>query len=491
MMSSESCLQLLSQWDQMIRTGHATQVRKSLSLVNIKQVPRVHLIEYAQIARRLWLGSLIIRWLQPVVRSSKPLEQPATEMELAIYARGLTMMGAFREAGEIFKNLTHPNNPQIFFFKAAWHIDQWQYKQAMAPLRKCIHKSQDQYLRVVAKVNLCACLVSVNMHEKAKKQIVDLLKKLRKRKLYLLEGNLLEIYAQLLLQNNEFDKAGEILTEAKSLLKGADNKSLFFVKKWNFIRKIKKGELPPQALRELRTEAAGNQDWESIRDCDFQMSIISNDENLIRQVYWGSRFSAYKERIEKAAKINLGSAPKFIWPSLTSFDALTKSSSPSVPRIDLVGLAPTPKLARLMFILTREFYSPLRQNEIIDFVYSTEYFHPISSPQKFHRLLGRARKWLQTSGYGVEIISHSKNRISLHLNQPMELTLYRKLSIERSIEIPLTLQRVSYFTASQWAKETGTSERTAQRHLKTLCTRGVLRSPANGKYLFLKNRKNL
>jgi hypothetical protein len=72
---------------------------------------------------------------------------------------------------------------------------------------------------------------------------------------------------------------------------------------------------------------------------------------------------------------------------------------------NIVALVPAPVLKNLSFILTREFYRSLCITEISDDLYPNEYNHPVASPAKLHRLVARARQWLQKNNYPVIIQS--------------------------------------------------------------------------------------
>jgi hypothetical protein len=399
-------------------------------------------------------------------------------MELALFARGLCLLGAFRQSGEVLDKLKNPLNAQVDFFKAAWHIDQWQYAQAIAPLRACIRKTRDPYLRQVAELNLCSSLVAINDKDRAIPLIQRLFKKIKKQKNVLLLGNLLEIYAQLMVQNDDLDRAQSLLEQAQTILREADAKSFTYVNKWEKIIGIRKGTIPPQELMRLRDEAKLNQNWEVVRDCDFHLAILTNDSVLLQKVYWGSRFKAYNERIQNLAGDNFDFGKTFVWHE----NGNSKLPAEARKKIDLVERAPTYMMKRLFFILTMEYYAPLRLTEIIDFVYQKEFYNYLTSPKKIHRLIERARVWLKEEEIDFEILSVERNKIYLQRSQSLDLILNGKIMDKVPTMFPESFGSKNYFTTEEWANEFGISLRTASRQIQNYLERGIIIARSKGKY---------
>lgn len=142
--------------------------------------------------------------------------------------------------------------------------------------------------------------------------------------------------------------------------------------------------------------------------------------------------------------------------------------------------APTPILKRLFFILTREFYRPLRTTEIFSFVYEDEFYNPKSGPEKMHKIIARARRWLDAAAYPIEIHAY-RNAFRLHFTKPVQLLLHEKLRpMARSVPVPESLRQKSSFTSREWARENDVSARTARRQLLTLARAGRIKSVIRG-----------
>lgn len=468
--SREQSEELLKQWDSLIRGGQARLVREHCKRINHKQIPRQVLVEYCQIARRVGAPDLIVRWLQPAVRVKKD----ATESEKALYALGLFRLGAFREAEQLLSECRAETEPQIFFYRASLYINQWNYHQAIPELRKYIRNPKvTEYSKLVGRLNLCASLVGNQDFNKAELEIEKLLKKVGSQEYSLLRGNLLEIRSQLFVEKEKFDQALKDLTDAGSLLKNADERSMVYVDKWKAIIHLKKCPPPKtnfQIFDSIRERALHIQDWETIREIDLSWSLAAHDHDLFLRVYWGSRFNHYKDRVKKLFNDNRNIKDQFIWKN--SPEEQTEMA------FDLVEMAPTKLLKRLFFILTRDFYRPFRSTELIDYIYENEFYNPISSPVKLHRLLLRARVWLREMGLPI-IIEVKRNSFRLKAQTPLILKSNLGAS-EHFFQLPTEFLHKS-FTATEWARVFDISERSARRQLSGLVVQGVLAKVGHGR----------
>lgn len=473
----------LSKWDQEIRQGQVQEVRDQCLKINSKTIPRELRFEFAQIARRVGEPALIIRWLRPIVRIDKPIQQPATDMEKAIYAAGLVRLGAFREAEEIFKNLSCQENPEIYFLKASLYINQWEYKKASIELKHHInHKLSNSYSKLVSRLNLCSALVLQKKLNEARIQIQALSSDLSKKEEHLLFGNLLEIQSNLKYLSGDMTGALTDLENASKILQKADPRSLLYVKKWQTLislRKVHDQTKIHLLLDQIKNQAIQIRDWETARDCDLQLAILTQDKEIFLKVYWGSIFFAYKKRALLEFNPKLKLEKHYIWHF--------HNSDQSSPDYDLVKAAPTLTLKKLFFVLTREFYRPLRSTEIIDILFPNEYLNIISSPAKLHRLVSRGRQWLKQMKLPVDI-EVNDNEIKLIIEKPCRLHLFETIQNEKVIRIPNGLKKLPYFSVADWVKLEHISSSTALRRIKELIKKKEVRMIHSGKaakYKFL------
>lgn len=457
MLKEQGYQEQLKQWDVWIREGQAAKVGILCRQLNHKKIPRSLLLEYAQIARRVGAPDLIILWLRAIIYSTKSLEQKATPQEKAIYGLGLLRLGAFGEAEKILNSVDPKLDPQVYFYKASLYINQWAYKKAVPHLKKYIkHPDIPIYQKLVGRLNLCASLVSLEKSELAELEISRLMKHLDRGGHQLLKGNLLEIRAQLYYLKGEVALALQSLDQSQQLLRHA-HKMILFVEKWKVLTSLKATPNDPkllQSLHQLIQKAQQAKEWEIVRDCDLHLAQYQKDGSLFLKVYWGSLFRDYKEKVKKL------SASK--WIESAYFDWGTDASAPA---LDLVAMAPTKLLKSLFFILTREFYRPLRTTEILGYLYPDNFYNASSDPIKLQRLIQRARQWIVKNNIPVRIQSY-RNSYKLELTSATRIRVTANLSAERINYIPEDLINRKSFSTKDWAQIQKVSRRTAQRQIQ-------------------------
>ncbi|MCK6598959.1 MAG: hypothetical protein L6Q37_11390, partial [Bdellovibrionaceae bacterium] len=419
----------LQQWDELIQLGQVSTVRKEFKALNFKRIPRNQLTNYANIARRIGLPNLILLLLNPIIRSDKKLEQKASLQEKAIYGLGLLRVGAFNEAEKIFNTLDPKKEPQIYFYKASLYINQWHYKKAIPLLKYYIKNPKiSNYQKLVGSINLCASYVALKNEQLAEKHIARLYRKLKNSEHKLLLGNLLEIRAQ---WHSDQGHSAQVIADlelSKELLKMTDEGSQLYITKWQILSRLKsnptnKKEL--QQLEDLKQQAIKYKEWELLRDCDFYLSLYQKNKQLLAKVYWGTLFPEYKKRVLKLSGFSLETADFFYW---ENHDTLTTPETDLVA-FDLVAKAPSKLLKSLFFMLTQEFYRPLRLTEIFGVIYPEEFYHPIHSTLKIRRLIHRARKWLSNYTKAIEIKNLRGFYYKLEFSKHLKLKVYKSFPL--------------------------------------------------------------
>lgn len=457
MLNEQAYQEQLKQWDTWIREGQAAKVGILCRQLNHKKIPRSLLLEYAQIARRVGAPDLIILWLRSIIYSTKSLEQKATLQEKAMYGLGLLRLGAFGEAEKILNSVDPRLDPQVYFYKASLYINQWAYKKAVPLLKKYIkHPDIPLYQKLVGRLNLCASLVSLEKYQLAELEISRLMKYLDRGGHQLLKGNLLEIRAQLYYVKGEISLALQSLEQSQQLLKHA-NKMILFVEKWKILTSLKAKPNDPQlllGLQQLIEKARQAKEWEIIRDCDLHLAQYQKDGALFLKVYWGSLFKDYKEKVKKLSASKWTESSYYDW-----------GESDSSRALDLVALAPTKLLRSLFFILTREFYRPLRTTEILGYLYPENHYNASSDPIKLQRLIQRARQWLVKNNIPVCIQSY-RNSYKLELTSAARIRITAGLSAEAVSYIPKDFKSRKSFSTKDWAQAQKISRRTAQRQIQ-------------------------
>lgn len=480
-MATQDLDQQLIQWDAWIREGQVRRVRGLCRELNHKKIPREKLVDYANIARRVGAPDLIILWLHPIVYSDKSLQQKASFQERAIYGLGLLRVGAFAEAEKILDTVDPSADPQVYFYRASLQINQWNYKKALTPLRKYIsHPQVPAYQKLVGRLNLCASLVALRSSDDAELEIATLLKKLIREKHQLLQGHLLEIRSQLRYEQEKYQEAIADLENSNELLAKADDASLIYVEKWKLLSELMQAPHSNETLQKidsLKRKAKSLKEWELIRDCDLHVASAQQSSDLLLKVYWGSLFPNYKEKVKAMSKAAIGNEDIYSW-----FPSEAPRSPEHSQAYDLTELAPTKLLKSLFFALTRDFYRPLRNTEILSALYPDEYYNPVSGPAKLQRLVARAHKWLLEQDIPFRIVSY-RNSYKLEAANPKvnsAVVVKGTLQTRPKTYLPKELMTQKNFSAHEWAEFAGVSVRTALRQIEHHIKMGQIEAFAFG-----------
>lgn len=454
----------LRQLDTWIREGKSKRVRYELKRLQVNTFSREDLFSLADIARRVQLPHLVLRWLRPYVHPETPGKHTLRTNEVALYGLALSRIGVFKEAQETLKKLNPDNYPQVLFYKGLANIEQWDYESAIAPFLKYINRKDiTEYQRTVGLLNLAACYVGVTNWKKAQ----ELFQQLKSREdiisSQLLRSNILELEAQTLILQGQYQAADKILSESLSLI-GKDNYQYeLFIRKWKAILKLAQDPSDSTEIDKVRQESVKNNLFETTRDCDFFHSYFLKDEKHFLKLYFGSHFKHYKKRILKLYRWNkpLPITQKFhIGPETTSVFQLNTNTLPL-----------TKKAHQLLLLLLSDIYRPFSLSETFAEIYSDEYFDPNSSKKRVTQLISNLRLQLRDLKIPIEI-EIKTGLIFLKPLQKIEIILKRKKrSMQVRKQIILTqIYRIfseKKFTSKDVSQTLNISERSARRLLES------------------------
>jgi tetratricopeptide (TPR) repeat protein len=377
----------LSQIDKFLKEARFGEAHSFFSELNKEKCPREFLSEFCMIARRLNLPYVMLKKLNSVINPELPLETPASTIEKALYANALTRIGAFGESQKILRAL--PNElPQAHFYLANNYIVQWQYPQAILPLKRYLNLLQpEQYEYWIAKINLLSVYTATSNYEVAEDMAREMLQNLD-LKYQLLMANTLEVYAQILVNLNRYREAHECLTKASKLFKSTSSYYHLFILKWNLVIQMRqKNEVDEPRFQKLKLLAKKNKHFETLREMDFYRSIYLKDQDLFRKVYLGTRMSAYRKKMLSSFDIVIKSGP-------VEFN-LAETSSEEI-LIDSYQLDLTAQAVQLLDLIFSDYYSPIQLGEVFRELYPNEFFNPDTSVKRLYLSFNSLRKQLDT-----------------------------------------------------------------------------------------------
>lgn len=471
--------------DQLIRSGQAASVRVKLSKIKKGDIDRVQIVEYADLARRVQMPELIIRWLRPIVRPEQPVHPVANVIEKATYALGLARLGVFQEALLILKDLPTKDFPQVLYYLGLVLIEQWDYGTAEVHLKKYITSTKiTDYQRCVGLLNLAACYVTERHWRKADQVMNELIIQTTADDRKLLRANTYELLAQSQIFRQHSKTALDNLEKAQSILGPGNNQYAFFVRKWQTIAKfIDDPQSHLQPLQNIRDEAIETKAWETVRECDFFKSTILQDEDSFLNVYFGSNFPAYKKRILK----NYGWEKPL--PLKKDIPLLKYQKAGPIQRLHTDSIKLTILEKKLLHLLLADSYRPFSLPQVFGFLYPDEYFNLDSSIGKVERLAQRLRIALAKQNVPL-VIKIEMGRMHLQSHYPVLIRVNRKKSKDTS-NLRQKLSKVmdtigeSRFTAKSFYSVLSMSDRSGSRILAQAIHQGIVQ-PNLGKYKFKK-----
>lgn len=474
--------QLADEIDALIRAGSANAARRKLGGLARRKVPRPDALPLASLARRANLPGLALRLLNPIVRPSAKHVARASEAEAAEYAASLVRVGAVAEALEILKSIDGARHPEALLFESFALMTQWDYAATIPLLTRYLASpGLDAYAKLVGKVNLAAALVQERRHAPARACLEELRLETREPGLSLLHANSLELSAQQAVGERRWREAEHYLRDADQALRDSGSLDELFVRKWMAILALlRDGDAAAKSLiARVRDEALARRHWETVRECDFHSAIVAHDDRLAVHLYFGTPFESYRRRIvaERGGKLDL--PDRYPW--------ALGDATPGMKRVDLdhllgeaipgdeplkVGQA----MHRLLATLASDFYRPRRIATLHAELYPREYFNPLSSPNRVHRVVHRLKRWLRR-GRSPLVVVEENGMYRLHGMRPCRLVVPRGRTNARSEHLlsrlaeRATARPFSVGEAKAWL---GVSERSAQRLLLGAVRDGAL-----------------
>lgn len=488
----------LEQIENLISKARPGLARQLIKKIPAHRVPRHQALTLAIFARRLGMLNQALRILQPIVRAEKLIDRNPTKDELLAYAMTLSLLGVKSGAERIFDSIDKKDNPEAVL-RHAFHLStQWNYARAKALLERYLgFKQINSHQAIIAKVNIVAGEIALRRFDEALGMIDGLLNQLTGDKYQLLRGNVLELKGQAEFHSGRIRSALKSLEDSLSILKNFGGRYLIYAEKWKLLSRLK---LDPEnsshqtQFNQIRASAQSVGDWESLRDCDLQWSLIAQDRELFNRVYFGSPLRGYRQSILKSAP-GFSPLPEAYW--------LTEGDQKPTHWLDLEtamttngpGLPPGSQSHNLLIFLSSDFYNPKSLGELFELLFPEEYYDPVNSPNRVHQALHKLRGQIKMAEIPLEVLS-KKNRFSLKPHEGFGIKLKkirRALTREEALLYRLKDEfGLNRFNRSQIKAHCGVSDSSADKMIRWGRSKGVLSTLGRGKgttYSFSKLKK--
>lgn len=391
---------LLTTLERLVVASDHGLVKKALSEINFRQVPRVHTVSLAEISWRISEPLLALKVLNRVLFPKNELSTQATTREKFVYATALSYLGASREAFSILESIDTKKEPEVLLRKALALFSEWRYADAI-PLLHDFHQRTDvaPYRSLIGKVNLAAALIVEKHFDEASLLLTEIQSLCEIGGYALLSGNAFEMQAQIAFFKGDYARALANLENSKSRLKNQGGQFALFAEKWTVLSYAFRDRTPAGLLelRKFKQKAFALRQWETVRECDLFESALQQDIHLAKTLVLGTPFESYRRRIRNfVGKKMLANGRGELHLGTEFQDRQTFIFDPYSVQQGGASLHTQRRLLALYDALTNDFYKPSHVGLLFERIYSDEKFNPFSSPKRVLSLIHRLNSWFRT-----------------------------------------------------------------------------------------------
>ncbi len=304
----------LLQIDRCIRKGDINAARVMVKKINWSKLKRSDLLWFANLSRRADLPETTVKCLRNYVRPVVG-EPNASDPEKLEYGAALIQLGALTEAKDLISSLSLSLKHMQLSFA---YMRLWDYDAAETALRELIANSQElsSYQKLIAKINLAACLIFNNKLDLARKCLDDLAENGSGQLETLAENPAARaqwciLQSQIAIQAKQFGVASDFSTRALQILEDqkqidaspadAVNSQELIARKWQIFSEEQTDSAPAlEKFKELRQLADEQGLSELVRDCDFYSGLIAKNVPLLQKVFFGSPIYSYRSMIKRS-----------------------------------------------------------------------------------------------------------------------------------------------------------------------------------------------
>jgi tetratricopeptide (TPR) repeat protein len=488
----------IEQWESRIREGKGSEVQSELTKLTYSKIPRTFAAKISNFLYRLNSPNEALKILNPIIRPKNSFDEKATEHEIAEYSVTLLRIGAAKEATKLLAQKKMEVLVETFLYRAFADMSTWSYKKAVKNLKKYIKLNEDDYMNLIAKVNMSACLINMKNYDEAHDLLDEIIHKLEEDKNYLLLGNVHELMAQSYYFLDQSADALIHLEKAEKYLKESNTIGKFFVKKWKTFLKIKSSDNvfdKKRLIEEIRIEAHQIGHYESVRNCDFLEAKEIGTKSTYLHLLFGTPFKELHQDIVKILPEGL-KKPKEYLLGMEECENLDQIFSLKCGELlnGKVQLKPTQVNHRLLMILSEDFYRPKPSGQLFGELFPDEFFNPNTSPDRVHKAIGRFRKWTKEERIPFSI-EEEDGQYLLKVGEGFALKVElksRHYSLDEVMENRLRRRwPKEYFSRAEGAKTLGLKPETFQHVIKEMLLRGIITSNGKGskQKIIFKNMK--
>ncbi len=447
--------------DTLIKQGGAPEALRLLRSQDYESLKAEDLrrVEVAKLYRRLGKPLEGIKALWPLVEIHR--NQLVDTSAITEYAGCLIELGSLEVAEKILKNTKTENDPMLHFYRAAISFRQWSYEDAIPALKKYIELVDDDYQAQIGKLNLAAALSVLRLYGEAEVLLDELEQQARRKSLNLLLASVLEIRGQRDFIEQRGDRGATLFLEAKELVTGEQSPLGMLLRKWLLLISYEKTKKHLSELVAFAKEARELSLFEIQRDVEFWIARLTSNSQLLNRVYLGTPFSSFRDRFRS------DEIPKDLRYFTSKNTTLRLHSESGTFFKGESPLRPNESAARLLRLLSSDFYKPFGYGAIFEKLYPNEYFNPVTSRERVFCSVRRLRSWLKQKKIACEIVKDDKG-FSLANDFSFEIdfrTFTTNVDIDSEYSYFKSQYSEDYFDSKDLSKALNITMRSAQRKL--------------------------
>lgn len=476
----------LTECEELLRAGEPLRAARILRRLRADDVPPNRRAVVANLARRAGLLKAAFRVLY---HGGQPAHfEDWRPDERAEYAVALTLVGGSDEAFGILASVSERTpEPSLLFAKAWCYFDRWEHALALPLLTSAQQIEGDPYRRIAGAINLAEAYGGANDPVTARMLLDEAIVETELRDYRRLQANALHLRARIFFETSDLRRSDQDLARARSLFGGTGTTDALLIERQIAINSaFRLGS--PLPLHRFRARARRAGAYEDLREIDFQSLRLQHDEKLLRKIFLGTPFPAYRERLRRTygdiaveKGLSLGRrSPSFL-------DLATGEARRGEER-KIVLARQNLTLARA---LARDLYVPPSVGGIFHALFPDESFNYLTSPPRVRQALRRLRTELSAEGLPLKLRCRS-NRYRLAVGPGFRLrldvpALLRDRPPSDQERLRAGLGAAASFTGRQARALLGHSRSTTLRLLDQLIREGVIERVGRGKnavYLF-------
>ncbi|MCB0420722.1 MAG: tetratricopeptide repeat protein [Bdellovibrionales bacterium] len=478
--------------DRLIKEGNGGQAIQLLKKISVKKLTVPELEVCANLARRVELFPLVLKWLRPWVKSDVPIYQEPTVKMLLEYGVSLIGVGAIQEGLNILEKIDCNTTPEAALLKCHGLFNQWRYDESIELLKFYINSVDSKsYARLIGNLNLASALLFIRRFSEAIEILDKTLAAAEKGKNFLVVGHCHEMLAEIYLHKNKLNQSTYHLTQSHKHLETSSPRNKLFIQKLNCVRSLMENGPSSHSIECIKTaqnSAFAIQNWETLRELDLYLAKYSDNKSLLEKVIFGTPYESYKKHA-----LNLCGFSR-IW--INEFQWIDKNKN-----LDKIKLKYDTKLSSfagsqnvhikagsifhiLIRSLSRDLYRPLSVGNLFEKVYENEFYNPETSPGKIYQNVLRLRTFLNENRIPIEIAESSGFYSILEPTEMAIVLHYDYVDMDKPEKMQLVLRdkfKINEFTASEAAHLLNTSKRNIQRTLRPALDSGKVIKMGSGK----------